>query len=222
MAETRVLIVEDEEKLLTLIKATLAEHFEVTAIGSHQELQELLEKASFPYDIVVLDRMMNGRDTVEVVSTLKSKFPQSQVLILSAINTPTEKAMSLDRGADDYLSKPFENEELVARVRALGRRAPSEVRFGNLAIDVISRSASVEGKTVTLTNKEYLLIWTLIRHPHRIFNKAALYQDVWQSNADIESNAIETTVNKLRRKLEEAGASISIRNSRNIGYWIEE
>ena len=221
MQEAKILVAEDDPKLRSLLSSTLSDAFAVEETGSYSDLESLLEKPSLSYDVIVLDRMMHGFDASDLLPQFKEKFPQCKILILSAISTPTEKATSLDRGAD-YLSKPFANEELIARVRVLARRAPSEIRLGNIVIDVFSRSASIDGQTLPLTNKEYLLLWTLLRHPLKVFSKAALYELVWQTSADVESNSIETTVNKLRRKLEEAGASASIRNSRKLGYWIEE
>lgn len=222
MHRTNVVIVEDETKLVSLLEAELAKSFSVSTLTSYAGFADSVERATLICDVIVLDRMMNGHDTLKLLPSLKSKFPQTHVLILSAINTPSEKATALDLGADDYLSKPYANEELVSRIKVLARRLPSEIRFGNIAIDVDHRLVTVGEEAVNLAVKEYRLLWALMRNPRKVFSKAELYQDVWQTNAEIESHSIETTVNKLRRKLEEAGARPTIRNSRNLGYWIEE
>lgn len=222
MHRTNVVIVEDETKLVSLLEAELAKSFSVSTLTSYAGFADSVERATLICDVIVLDRMMNGHDTLKLLPSLKSKFPQTHVLILSAINTPSEKATALDLGADDYLSKPYANEELVSRIKVLARRLPSEIRFGNIAIDVDHRLVTVGEEAINLAVKEYRLLWALMRNPRKVFSKAELYQDVWQTNAEIESHSIETTVNKLRRKLEEAGARPTIRNSRNLGYWIEE
>jgi DNA-binding response OmpR family regulator len=222
MHRTNVVIVEDEVKLVSLLETELAKSFSVSTLTSYAGFAESVERATLICDVVVLDRMMNGHDTLKLLPALKSKFPQTHVLILSAINTPSEKATALDLGADDYLSKPYANEELVSRIKVLARRVPSEIRYGNIAIDVDHRLVTVGEETINLAVKEYRLLWALMRNPRKVFSKAELYQDVWQTNAEIESHSIETTVNKLRRKLEDAGARPAIRNSRNLGYWIEE
>lgn len=222
MFESKILIVEDESKLVELLTRNLEASFAVSVVTSYVALVETLRLPSLPYEIVILDRMMNGEDTMDLIPVLKEKFPQCKIMILSAINTSAEKAMALDLGADDYLSKPYAHEELIARLRALSRRVASELRFGNVTIDTVERVARVGERDINLSNKEFLLLRMFVRHPGKVFNKISLYEDVWHMNADIESNAVETTVNKLRRKLAEVSATAQIRNSRNLGYWLEE
>lgn len=222
MTEANILVVEDELKLVEILKRTLEETFSVTVFNSFEEVAALLDHSSIRFDILVLDRMLNGKDSLNLIAPLKEKFPQIKVLILSAISTPSEKASALDLGADDYLSKPFANEELLARLRVIAKRMPSELRFGNIAIDMLERTAKVADVDLPLATKEFLLLRAFLKSPGKVYPKSVLYEEVWQTSADIESNAIETTVNKLRRKLEEAGASAAIKNSRNLGYWLEE
>jgi DNA-binding response OmpR family regulator len=143
-------------------------------------------------------------------------------MILSAIGTSSEKAALLDLGADDYLAKPFAGDELVARVRVLLRRNNPELKFGNLVLNSETRTMRVDEHETALQNKEYLLLRTLMQSPGKVFNKAYLYKKVWEMSEDVESNVVETTVNKLRRRLKDAGTSVQIKNVRNTGYWIEE
>ncbi|MNT19182.1 Heme response regulator HssR [compost metagenome] len=120
------------------------------------------------------------------------------------------------------MAKPFGSEELVARIRVLLRRTETILKLGNVALNSHDRTMKIGDQEIPLPNKEFVLLRTLIRNPRKIFSKVFLYEKVWEMSADVESNAIETMVNKLRRRLNEAGATVQIKNSRNAGYWIEE
>ena len=220
-----VLIVEDESKLLAFLKETMEnEGFEVTACSSYSELESLVSEATHAvgFDVVILDRMLRQQDSVFAIGILKRKFSSAKILILSAINSPSEKAVTLDRGADDYLSKPFASEELIARVRALLRRAPTVFTVGNVSIDIADRAVKIGQEKVALANKEFMLLRTFLEQPGRVFTKNQLAEKVWEMKADVDTNAVEMTISNLRRKLEEQGATLKIRNSRNVGYWLEE
>lgn len=219
----RILVVEDEEKLLAHLSRTLEEEkFKVDSCESFSSLEEIILMNNFTYDVVILDRLLYSRDSVQLIPQIKERQPRCKILILSAINTSSEKASILNMGADDYLSKPFASEELIARIRVLHRRVPMEVRLGNLVLDTDQRVITVDGIELSLQNREFVLLKTLVQSPGKIFNKNFLYEQVWGVNTDIESNVIEATVNKLRRRLKEIGANVIIKNTRNVGYWIEE
>lgn len=219
----RILIVEDEVKILENLSQTLAEEgFSSQPCTSFQELESILESPDNKYEVIILDRLLHGRDSAALVSQMKMQFPECHVMVLSAINTSAEKASLLDLGADDYLSKPFDPSELIARVKALLRRNRNEIRFANVKLDLINRTMHVDGQEVSLPNREFLLLRTLIQTPGKVFNKNQLYQQVWEMSTEVESHVIEATVNKIRKKISEAGAKLQIKNTRNIGYWIEE
>jgi two-component system, OmpR family, response regulator len=169
-----------------------------------------------------MDRLLHGRDSAVLVAEIKEKCPQAKIMILSAINSAHEKATLLNLGADDYLAKPFEVEELFARIGVLLRRSQSEFKLGNVLLNSEKRAMFVDEKEVALQNKEFILLRTLIRSPGKVYNKTELYEQAWEVSTETESNVIEATVNKLRRRLEEVGASVSIKSMRNKGYWIEE
>lgn len=219
----RVLIVEDENKLLGhLVRIISDEGFSTFTCTSFPELENILKIPIRKFDIIVLDRLLHGKDTATLVGRIKEVLPDIKILIVSAVNTPAEKAALLDFGADDYLAKPFDSDELVARVRALLRRNRSELRLGNVTLDSDKRTVKINALELALQNKEFILLRTLIRSPGKVFNKVFLYENVWEMSPDVESNVVEATVNKLRRRLEEADANISIKSMRNKGYWVEE
>ncbi len=223
MSNSRILIVEDEEKLLEHLSSTFQnEEFSVFTCSKLRDLEDILDLPAKKFDVIVLDRLLHGRDAATMVPQLKASLPDTKVMILSAINTPSEKAALLNSGADDYLAKPFDSDELLARVRVLIRRSSPGFTVGNLTLDVVNRTVRINDRELPLTNKEFLLLKTLGQTPGKIFSKAALYEHVWEMSPEVESNVVETTVNKLRRRLEELEASTHIRNSRNLGYWIEE
>lgn len=219
----RILIVEDEAKLLDHLSQIMREegHLPFTC-SSFGELENLLVAPVKHFDIVILDRLLHGRDSAALMTDLKTELPEAKILILSAINSPSEKALLLDKGADDYMAKPFGSEELAARIRVLVRRSEPTTKFGNVILNSHDRTMKVGSQEFSLPNKEFVLLRTLVSKPNKIFGKVLLYEKVWEMSPDVESNAIETMVNKLRRRLDEAGASIQIKNTRNLGYWIEE
>jgi len=223
MAIPRILIVEDESKLSAHLDGLLkAETFSTFTCSTYRELEMLFEMPLQRYDLIVLDRLLQGQDSAQLLGTIKTKMPEAKILVLSAVNTPAEKAALLDKGADDYVAKPFAGEELVARVRALLRRSVKSVALGNVTLDLEGRSMSIGGQSSALTNKEFVLLRTLMTSPGKVFSKAHLHEKVWGMTADVESNVVEATINKLRRRFKEAEASPQIKNQRNTGYWIEE
>lgn len=220
---SRVLIVEDELKLLDhLVEAIANEGHSTFTCLSYAELDILLNIPIRRFDVIVLDRLLNGKDSVHLIPKIKENIPDVKILIVSAIDTSTEKAQVLDMGADDYIAKPFDSTEMVARIRALIRRTRPDLRLGNVFLDSDKRTAVVNGNEVSLPNMEFLLLRTLLNSPGKIFSKAVLYSNVWEMSPDVDSNVVETTVTKLRRRLEDVGANIKIKSLRNKGYWVEE
>lgn len=222
-----ILVVEDESSLSHFLSESLKkEGYAIQTISSIEELNSFIEqKSNFEPKIIVLDRLLHGADSAEKIPTLKSRFPDSKIIVLSAIGGPTEKGKILDAGADDYVSKPFSIEELSARIRVSQRhslKASQTVQaYGNLNLNLFSQSAEVDGKKLELSKKEYQLLTALLHTPTKVFNRYQLLDSIWDIHADVESNVVEVTIKNLRKKLESVQANVQILSKRNVGYWIE-
>lgn len=177
-------------------------------------------------DFIILDRLIGPHDSKNILAPLRKKHPHVPVIILSAVSTPNEKTELLNMGADDYVSKPFSKDELAARIRVLLRRMnstnPAFIQVGNLTIDLTKRTVSVNNRQEVLPAKEFMLLHTLSERQGRIWNKHDLLDQIWGQSADIETNVVEATITNVRRKLNELGANVTIKNARNMGYWVED
>ena len=224
-----VVLIEDEKRVLTfLTEALRKEGYVVHGAETYEEAEKTLEALAAEVEVIVMDRLLHRTDALSLISKAKRFCPGARILMLSAINDPTQKAAALDLGADDYLGKPFSLVELSARVRSLHRRASDRPKVDpyvfaakDLQVNAIEHKVTVGGKPLDLSNKEYLLLLALIQHPGRVFNKFQLLDKVWDAQYDVESNVVEATVKNLRKKLAQAAARAEVLSRRNIGYWIE-
>lgn len=226
VAMAKILLVEDEEKIREKIAQALQrEGYDVDTLGDEKTFSPDAVARLSPR-VLVLDRLLGRFDTLSSLSDLKSRAPETAILVLSAIDSPIEKAKALDAGADDYLAKPFSMTELLARVKALQRRASTPVRalhidLGGPILDLEARTLLVNGKRHHLTNKEFGILRLLAESPGRVYGKQQILERVWDVSADVESNAVEAAITGLRRRLEEMKAGLAIKNMRNAGYWLE-
>lgn len=223
-----VFLLEDEQKVSRFISESLkADGYQVQSVHALREARDWIQDSKETFDLAVLDRMVDGRDAIELIAELKKNWKNCRVLVLSAINTPDEKASALDLGADDYLAKPFSYVELSARLRALGRRnqesfaKPTHLVVGNLSVDLLAHQALVAGRRLDLSQKEFQLLLCLIQRPGQVYNRFQLLDRVWDTQFDLESNVVEVTMKNLRRKLEGAKAAAVIQSKRHLGYWLE-
>ncbi len=219
--------IEDDEKVLILLTTVLrAEGFLVRPCDSLNAAESLVNKGEPAPNLVIMDRLLHDRDGIDFIEPLREAYPDIKILILSAINTSVEKAAALDRGADDYLAKPFSSVELLARLRALARRPSvnrknTHLQFSNFMVDTLARVVVVDNKRHTLPNKEFLLLRTFIETPGKVFSKPLLFEQVWDLSGEHETNVVEATINNLRKRMREMNAVAQIKNMRNAGYWIE-
>lgn len=222
---TRILVVDDDPKIRTVVRRGLAyEGYRVVEAASGEEG---LEKARehLP-DLVILDVMMPGIDGLEVTRRLRSAGDEVAILMLTARDEVKERVEGLETGADDYLVKPFNFEELLARVHALLRRrtAPSGevLRFADLELDVDAREAARGERRIELTTTEYNLLLLFLRHPRKVLTRDVIMEHVWAYDFDGESNVLEVYVRYLRNKLEANGEPRVLHTVRGAGYVLRE
>ncbi len=216
-----IFLIEDDPKVQSFIHENLSsEGYAVTAFERIPAFDQGGEEPA----LIVLDRLIGNQDTKDHLLAIKRRFPKTLILILSALNSPHEKAQVLDLGADDYLGKPFSVIELSARVRSLlrrGNRTPDYRQVGDLIFNVPERTVTSHGRRVDLTNKEFQVLKCLSTQAGKVFTKFQLLDLVWESNLELESNVLEVTIMNLRRKLVEGRSTVEIQSKRNVGYWLE-
>jgi two-component system response regulator MprA len=219
-----ILVVDDDAGLRRALRRVLSSHgFEVeVASGGDEALTQLRAR---PFDLVVLDVMMPGSDGIEVCETLRAKGDELPVLMLTARDAIRDRVIGLEAGADDYLVKPFANEELVARVRALLRRSGRSVEslaFADLELDLLTRDARRGGRAVELSRIEFELLEFFLRHPRQVLARSLIYERVWGYDGSFTSNSLDVFVGHLRRKLEADGERRLIHTVRGVGFTLRE
>lgn len=220
----RILIIEDDEAILKLLRRGLAyEGYQVdTAMDGHSGLN--LARDEHP-DLVILDWMLPGMDGLEVCRRLRvaGNVP---ILMLTAKDTIQDRVQGLDAGADDYLVKPFELDELLARIRALLRRTQPErsqvLNFVDLTLDTGTRQAIRNGRIISLTAKEYDLLELFLRHPRQVLTREMIFDRVWGYDFGGESNVLDVYIRYLRQKLENEGEMRLLHTVRGVGYVMRE
>lgn len=217
----RILLVEDEPKMAALIKRVMtAEHHVVDVAGDGVAALAFGEAGE--YDVVVLDRMLPDLDGLEVLRLMRARGLRSPVLLLTALGSVEERVSGLDAGADDYLGKPFAFAELLARVRALGRRpAPAEasrLHVGELELDESRHVARVGQQAVDLSAREFALLGYLLRHHGQVVTRQQILDAVWGAEPDVYSNVVDLYVHYLRRKLADLGQAQVLHTVRGVGY----
>jgi two-component system OmpR family response regulator len=220
----RLLVVEDEVDVARFLRRGLME--EAYAVDVVEDGESALEAAAInPYDGIVLDLMIPGPNGVEVCRSIRESGSHVPILMLTARGSVDEKIAGLDAGADDYLGKPFEFGELLARLRALLRRGSVTtdpvIATGALEIDTRSHRVVIEGHPVTLTTKEYSVLEYLARNAGRIVTREEISEHVWGQDFDPFSNLIEVYINRLRRNIEKVSALRFIQTVRGSGYMLE-
>jgi DNA-binding response OmpR family regulator len=219
------MVVEDDPRVAHLIERTLAEvghQVEVAVDGP-----SAIERArSGDPDLIVLDVLLPGLDGFEVCRWLRADRIRTPILMLTARDAVADRVRGLDAGADDYLTKPFALEELLARVRALGRRGKTDpddegLRVGDLTLDPRTREVHRAGQTIELTAKEFTLLQLLMKHTGRVLTKDQILNHVWGYDANVVSNVVEIYIHYLRDRIDRGFSRPLIRTVRGVGYTVK-
>lgn len=221
----RILVIDDDPAVTSVLKRGLAyEGFAVDTADSG-DAGLALARERYP-DLVILDIMMPGLSGLEVLERLRAADPSLPVLLLTAKDAPADQVAGLERGADDYVVKPFTFAVLAARVRALLRRheadRPPVLRFADLTLDTETRQAQRGERCIDLTKTEYELLHQFLEHPRRVLPKEFLMDRVWGYDFGGSTNVVETYIKQLRQKLEAAGEPRLIHTLRGTGYVLRE
>ena len=217
----KILLVEDNENILSILKRGFSEKGYVIDEALNGKDAEYLATIN-NYNVIILDWMLPLKSGIEVLQSLRDKNIMTPILILSAKGSIENKIQGLTAGCDDYLSKPFSFDELLARVEALHRRSillskKNFIEFSNIKIDIIKKIVYQDASELVLSSKEYSLLWLLIEHKNSFISKSMIEEMLWSNEKFINSNIIEVTIYNLRKKL---GKEI-IKNVRGLGYKIE-
>ena len=220
----RILLAEDDVHLAQVVASGLRDEAYAVDVAADGRAALALAFVN-EYDALVLDVGLPVRDGLEVCRTLRARGARVPILLLTARDAVRDRVLGLDSGADDYLTKPFDFEELLARLRALLRRAPTllpdVITVGDLAVDTRAQTVTRAGASVRLTSKEYALLEYLARNAGRVVNRGDIVAHVWDDNHDPFTNAVEVYVNRLRRKLEGDGRTPLLHTRRGAGYVLQ-
>lgn len=224
MMDERILIIEDDEEILRVLKRVLTYEGYIVDTALTGQAGLTLAREQMP-DLVVLDWMLPKMDGLEVCRRLQ-KLGNQPILMLTAKDNTQDRVEGLDAGADDYVVKPFEIEELLARIRALLRRTAADsvkvLEFEDLILDSSTRKARRGDREIELTAKEYDLLELFMRHPSQVMTREVIFDRVWDYDFGGESNVLDVYIRYLRQKLEEEGESRLIYTVRGVGYVMRE
>jgi two-component system copper resistance phosphate regulon response regulator CusR len=217
----RLLLVEDDTRIARFVAKGLREQAYAVDIAATGE-DALYQAAVNTYDLVILDVMIPAPDGFAVCRELRKSGQRMPILMLTARDAVEDRIAGLDHGADDYLTKPFEFRELLARLRALLRRSgelrPAKITIADLVLDTGAQSAKRGGRPITLTAKEYALLEYLARNAGRVVGRAEIAEHVWDETFDPFSNLIEVYINRVRRKIDADSARPLLQTRRGVGY----
>jgi DNA-binding response OmpR family regulator len=217
----RILIVEDEKSLADIIKKGLEEEgYAVDVVYNGEEGLFMAENE--PSDLIILDIMLPVIDGITILKKIRKAGIKTPVLMLTAKDTIMDKVSGLDSGADDYLTKPFAFEELLARIRALLRRntevKTSVIMIGDLTIDIVTHEVKREGKDILLSAREYALLEYMAINRNKVLSRTALTEHLYDQAFDLDSNVIDVFINRIRNKIDRGYDTKLIHTMRGTGY----
>ena len=220
----RILVVEDEKKIAAFIRKGLAEAgFNPLLCARGDDALQLATTERF--DAIVLDVMLPGRDGLSVLRQLRERRHTVPVLLLTARSSVSERIEGLNAGADDYLGKPFSMDELIARLRALGRRQSGDglnlLQCEDLTLNLITREVVRAGRKIELTTREFALLEYLLRSPGRVLTRTQLCEHVWDYHFDPGTNVVDVCIQRLRRKVDDSFAVKLVQTVRGVGYTLK-
>jgi DNA-binding response OmpR family regulator len=218
----KILIVDDDQELQVMV-ADFLEHHRFTVESALTGLDARERISAFSYDVIVLDWGLPGDSGLEICRWYRSRGGQTPILILTGKDKIDDKESGFDSGADDYLTKPFDVRELLARLNALLRRgglvSPSRVlTLGNLTLDPVAHSARLDGNDIQLTPKEFDILEFFMAHPDQLFSAEMLLDRLWRDGADIAPDTVRVYIKRLREKLKLYGSEALIVNVHGLGY----
>ena len=219
----KLLVIEDEKKIANLINKGLREQgYSVDIL--HDGTEGLERASSEPYDAIVLDIMLPGRDGISVLRTLRERNIATPVMVLTARGSVNERVEGLNAGADDYMAKPFSMDELIARLRALMRRVTGETislyKSGDLSMNLVSREVLRGTRKIELTAREFRLLEYLMRAPNQVLTRSQIIERVWEYHFDPGTNLVDVYIQRLRRKVDDGEEWKMIQTIRGVGYSI--
>jgi heavy metal response regulator len=221
----RILLIEDEKKIANFIERGLQEEHYAVDIAYEAESALFMVNTN-PYDLIILDIMLPGKDGLSVCRDLRKNKLDVPILMLTARERVQDRVMGLDSGADDYLTKPFAFEELLARIRALLRRKSgsptSLLRVADLELDQLSHRVRRAGKEIELTGKEYSLLEYFMLNANQVVTRTMICEHVWDIHFDSETNIIDVYINYLRNKIDKGFSRRLIHTVRGVGYIMKE
>lgn len=220
----RILVIEDDREAASLLVKGLADsgHTADLATDGKQGLRKAL---NYAHDVLIVDRMLPTMDGLTLVQKLREADDKTPVLFLSALSDVDERVRGLRAGGDDYLGKPYDFGELLARVEGLGARktdvvSGSKLRAGDIEIDLLTRAVTRGGQPIVLQPREFKLLEYLVRHAGRIVTRAMLLENVWEYNFETQTNLIDVHVSRLRSKLDKGFEESALQTVRGAGYMI--
>lgn len=220
----RILLAEDEKALSkALVKIFEKNNYSVDAVFNGEDALDYLKLGNC--DVAVLDIMMPKMDGITVLKRARASGIQVPILMLTAKSEIEDRVLGLDSGANDYLPKPFDTRELLARIRCITREkeeADTTLRMGNISLDRATFELSSASDHVRLSNKEFQMMEMLMHNPHQIFSSERLMEKIWGNNSEAEINVVWVNISALRKKLSALEANIQIKVSRGVGYSLED
>lgn len=221
----RILLCEDERSLSRAIEAILKRNnYSVDAVYNGRDALDYITVGN--YDGIILDIMMPIMDGIQVLKEIRERKITTPVLILSAKSEIDDKVKGLDSGANDYLTKPFDSRELLARIRVMTRetvtQGDSRLKVGNITLDLASYELISPSGSYKLANKEFQMMEMLMRNPKRLVSTETFMEKIWGYDSESEISVVWVYISYLRKKLTALGASVQIRAQRNAGYYLEE